>query len=152
MNFENKQFKLGRFYERISSCIQDFPIREQMDFINGVSREFGVQLTDELVFECVKLSFYYQTHYMPSHEDMCVVKYKRKKYYMFGDWNILDTHMSFSDLTEIILGLRPKSEHYLDDKDRVILHIENGKLERTYDSSVVNGILKIYGIDAEKLS
>jgi hypothetical protein len=152
MNFENKQFKLGRFYERISSFIEDFAIGEQMDFINGVSREFKIQLTDELVFECVKLSFYHQTKGMPYHEDVCVVKYKRKKYYMFGDWNRLDTNMSFSDLTEIILGLRPKSEHYLDDKDRVILHIENGKLERTYDSSVVNGILKIYGIDAEKLS
>jgi hypothetical protein len=150
MNFENKQFKLGRFYERIYLCIQDFAIGEQMDFINGVSRELKVQLTDELVFECVKLSFHHQTHSMPSHEDVCVVKYKRKKYYMFGDWNILDKNMSFSDLTEIILGLRPESEHYLDDKDRVILHIKNGKLERTYDSSVVNGILKIYKIDAEK--
>ena len=150
MNFENKQFKLGRFYERISSCIGDFAIGEQMNFINGVSREFKIQLTDELVFECVKLSFYHQTHGMPAHEDVCVVKYKRKKYYMFGDWNRLDTNMSFSDLTEIILGLRPKSEHFLSDEDRVILHIENGKLERTYDSSVVNGILKIYGIDAEK--
>jgi hypothetical protein len=152
MNFENKQFKLGRFYERISSCIEDFPIREQMDFINGVSKEFGVQLTDELVFECVKLSFHHQTKGMPYHEDMCVVKYKRKKYYMFGDWNRLNQHMSSSEFFPIILGLRPESEHYLDDKDRVILHIKNGKLERTYDSSVVNGILKIYGIDAEKLS
>jgi hypothetical protein len=149
MNFENKQFKLGRFYERISLCIQDFAIGEQMDFINDVSREFGVQLTDELVFECVKLSFHHQTN-GKYHEDMCVVKYKRKKYYMFGDWYRLDKNMSFSDLTEIILGLRPESEHFLSDEARVILHIENGKLERTYDSSVVNGILKIYGIDAEK--
>jgi hypothetical protein len=152
MNFENKQFKLGRFYDRISSCIEDFPISEQMDFINGVSRELKVQLTDELAFECVKLSFYHQTHGMPYHEDVCVVKYKRKKYYMFGDWNNLNKDMSFSDLTEIILGLRPESDYFLDDEKRVILYIENGKLKRTYDSSVVNGILKIYGIDSEKLS
>jgi beta-lactamase class D len=150
MNFENKQFKLGRFYERISLCIKNFAIGEQMNFINGVSRELEVQLTDELAFECVKLSFYYQTHYMPSHEDMCVVKYKRKNYYMFGDWYRLNQHMSPNEFFPIILGLIPESEHYLNDEDRVILHIENGKLERTYDSSVVIEILKIYKIEVEK--
>jgi hypothetical protein len=127
MNFENKQFKLGRFYERIYLCIQDFAIGEQMDFINGVSRELEVQLTDELALACVHLSYIHQTSRqrkgIPD-----VVKYKRKKYYMFGNWNNLDT----------------------EEGDLSILYIKNGKLEKMCDVSVVFGILKICGIEVEE--
>ena len=80
MNFENKQFKMGRFCERICMMRDDFrQVDEWISFVNEISREFDVKLNDKILLASIKLNYDF--------DEKIIIKVERKKYYLVGKWN-----------------------------------------------------------------
>jgi hypothetical protein len=116
MNFENKQFRMGRFCERVSIYGCEFnEIKEWISFINSISREFDIQLNEKILLASLKLSYGFD-------EEM-IIKVGRKNYYLVGN------------VSRIITD-------YIDGYTTGILFIENDKVELLKRDEIINKILQ----------
>ena len=79
MNFENKQFIMGRFCERIYIMRDDYQnnVKEWVDFMNDILREFGIGLNDKILLASIKLNYNFD-------EEIDIYKINKKKYYLVG--------------------------------------------------------------------
>ena len=85
MNFENKQFKMGRFCERICMMRDDFrEVNEWISFVNEISREFDVKLNDKILLASIKLNYDF--------DEKIIIKVGRQNYYLVGKWNENSNH------------------------------------------------------------
>jgi hypothetical protein len=115
MNFENKQFKMGRFCERICMMRGDFQIVEEWcEFVNNISREFGVELNDKILLASIKLNY----------DGELITRVGRKNYYIVGEWNRKPTGIN------------------IDTERGGILYIEDNKIKLLKEDEIINKILQ----------
>jgi len=116
MNFENKQFKMGRFCERICTMRGDFTeVMEWIDFVNNISREFDIQLNEKILLASIKLNY----------NKILIVKVVRKNYYLVGKWN-----KNIEGRIEINL------------EKGGILYLENDKIKLLKEDKMIDVILR----------
>lgn len=123
MNFENKQFKLGRLCDRVISQTKHYEnLREWINFVNDVIKELSLDINEKILISLIK---FYDGHF-DEKLFYCSRKIARKNYFLVGEWNENDNHDDIE----------------FDEQLGGIVYLENGKIELLIDENKIKQISK----------